>query len=60
MRYKHIPKEEHRIIEELTQTGSSNKKIAEELGGRQARLAGNCSETMDMVLGVTSMSERRR
>ena len=32
MQYKHISKEERRIIEKLTQAGSSNKKIAEELG----------------------------
>ena len=32
MQYKHISKEERRIIEELTEVGSSNKKIAEELG----------------------------
>ena len=40
MQYNHISKEERRIIEELTQAGSSNKKIAEELG-RQVRLDGN-------------------
>ena len=32
MQYKHISEEERRIIEKLTQAGSSNKKIAEELG----------------------------
>lgn len=32
MHYKPIFKEERRIIEELTQAGSSNKRIAEELG----------------------------
>ena len=32
MQYKHISKEERRKIDKLTQTGSSNKKIAEELG----------------------------
>ena len=31
MQYRHISKEERRIIEKLTQAGSSNKKIAEEL-----------------------------
>ena len=32
MQYKHISKEERRIIEKLTQVESSNKKISEELG----------------------------
>ena len=32
MQYKHISKEERKMIEELTQAGSSNKRIAEELG----------------------------
>ena len=32
MQYSHISEEERRIIEKLTQTGSSNKEIAEELG----------------------------
>ena len=32
MHYKHISKEERKMIGELTQAGSSNKKIAEELG----------------------------
>ena len=32
MQYTHISKEERRIIEKLTQAGSSNKKIAEALG----------------------------
>ena len=32
MHYKPIFKEERRIIEKLTQTGSSNKMIAEEFG----------------------------
>jgi len=32
MHYKHISKEERRKSEKLTQVGSSNKKIAEELG----------------------------
>ena len=32
MQYSYISKEERRIIEELMQAGSSNKKIAEELG----------------------------
>ena len=32
MQYSHISEEERRIIEKLTQVGSSNKKIAEELG----------------------------
>ena len=40
MQYSHISKEERRMIEKLTQAGSSNKKIAEELG-RQVRLDGN-------------------
>ena len=32
MQYSHISKEERKMIEELTQAGSSHKKIAEELG----------------------------
>ena len=32
MQYSHTSKEERRIIEELTEVGSSNKKIAEERG----------------------------
>ena len=38
MQYKHISKEERRIIEKLTQAGSSNRKIAEELGRSQSMI----------------------
>ena len=60
MRYKHIPKEEHRIIEELTQTGSSNKKIAEELGWSASTIGRELKRTYEHERAQKLADKRRK
>ena len=47
MQYKHISKEERRMIEKLSQGGSSNKRIAEELGRSRSTIGRELKRNYD-------------
>ena len=59
MQYTHISKEERRMIEKLAQGGSSNKRIAEELGRSQSTIGRELKRNYGYGAGITNMNERR-
>ena len=59
MQYKHISKEERRMIEKLAQGGSSNKKIAKEVVRSASTIGRELKRNYGYGAGITNMNERR-
>ena len=63
MQYSHISKEECGMIEKLTQAGSANKKIAEELGRSRSTIGRELNGSGARYYGherAQKLSDKRR
>ena len=60
MQHKHISKKERRKIEKLTQPGSSNKRIAEELGWSASTIVRELKRNYEHERAQKLVDERRK